>query len=62
MTRLIWSPQAERDVLAIRTYIEQDSPLYADLVVRRIVAGVEHMASFPESGRIVPERDDPAIR
>ena len=62
MTPLIWSSLAERDVQAIRAYIAEDSARYADLVVRRIVAGVEHLAEFPESGRIVPERDDPTIR
>ena len=62
MTPLIWSSLAERDVQAIRAYIAEDSARYADLVVRRIIAGVEHVAEFPESGRIVPERDDPTIR
>src|SRR5262245_27054275 len=40
----------------------QDSAVYADLVVRRIVAAVERLRTFPESGRIVPERGDPVIR
>lgn len=41
MIRLTWSPQALRDVEAIREYIATDSTRYADLVVRRIVASVE---------------------
>jgi plasmid stabilization system protein ParE len=28
----------------------------------RIVQGVERLASFPESGRVVPERNDPQLR
>lgn len=62
MTELIWSPQALRDLEGIRAYIALDSPLYADLTVRRIVAAVERLKAFPESGRIVPERNAPDIR
>ena len=62
MTSVVWSPQAIRDVESIRAFIAQDSTSYAELVARRIVAAVERLHSFPESGRIVPERQDPAIR
>ena len=63
MTSLIWSPQqAIRDVESIRAFIAQDSPAYADLEARRIVAAVERLRSFPESGRRVAERRDATIR
>jgi toxin ParE1/3/4 len=62
VTELIWSPQALRDLEGIRAYIAIDSPLYADLTVRRVVAAVERLKAFPESGRIVPERNTPDIR
>lgn len=62
MIPILWSPQALHDPESIREYIARDSTLYADLVVRRIVAGVDRLASFPESGRVVPERGDPKIR
>ena len=62
MTSVVWSPQAIRDVESIRAFIAQDSTSYAELVARRIVAAVERLHSFPESGRIVPERQDPTIR
>lgn len=62
MTAIIWSPQAIRDVESIRAFIAQDSPAYADLIAERLVAAVERLQPFPESGRIVPERQDPAIR
>ena len=42
--------------------IAEDSERYADLVVRRIMAAVERLAAFPESGCIVPERNEPVIR
>ena len=41
----------------IRDYIAHDSALYAGLVVQRIVASVERLVVFPESGRMVPELD-----
>jgi addiction module RelE/StbE family toxin len=62
VTPIIWSPQSLRDLEGIRAYIAQDSPHYADLVVQRIVAAVERLQAFPESGRVVPELDRPEIR
>ena len=59
---LSWSPQSLDDIESIRAYISQDSPAYADLVVRRLMASVDRLRIFPESGRIVPERNDPEIR
>lgn len=62
MTQLRWSPQSARDLEAIRDYIATESPRYAALVVERIMGAVERLTAFPESGRIVPERNDPTIR
>jgi len=62
VTRIIWSPQALRDVESIRDYIAQDSPLYAALVVQRLLGSVERLASFPGSGRVVPEIEREEIR
>jgi len=62
VTSLGWSAEALRDIESVRTYIAEDSPRYADLVVRRIMSAVERLATFPESGRMVPERGDPMIR
>ena len=46
MTEVTWSPESLRDLESIRDYIARDSPLYADLVVRRIVAVVERLETF----------------
>lgn len=62
MTSVIWSPQSQKDIESIRAYIAEDSPAYADLVVRRLIASVDRLYTFPESGRIVPERNAPDIR
>jgi len=62
VTQIVWSPQALRDIESIRMYIAEDSPRVAELVVGRIIQAVERLRNFPESGRKVPERNDPEIR
>ena len=60
--QIVWSPQLLRDLRAIRDYIAIDSERYADLTIARIFSAIERLLDFPESGRIVPERNDPEIR
>lgn len=62
MTSIRWTPRAIADVRDIRTFIEHDSPHYAKLVVQRILAAVDRLAQFPESGRVVPECGRPDLR
>jgi plasmid stabilization system protein ParE len=62
VTDILWSPRAEADLKEIRAFIETDSPAWADLTVRRLVAAVERLREFPDSGRIVPERESPELR
>ncbi len=38
-----------------RWYLEQDVPEVGERLLREIVAAVEVLADFPESGRVVPE-------
>jgi plasmid stabilization system protein ParE len=60
--RVGWSQRALRDVEGIADYIAKDSPVYAAVVVRNIIAQTKMLALFPRSGRKVPEFDDDAIR
>lgn len=62
MTEIIWSPRALADLEEIRAFIAIDSRDWADLTVRRIVTSIERLQQFPESGRMVPERQSPDIR
>jgi toxin ParE1/3/4 len=62
VTELVWSPQALADVEEIRAYIALDSRSYADLTAQRILAAVERLKSFPDSGRMVPEHQLPEVR
>ena len=50
------------DVHSIRKFISQDSPHYAQLVIQQLIGSVERLQAFPQSGRVVPEVDDPTIR
>lgn len=50
MTRIRWSPRAIRDLEDIDTRL----PAARDLI-GRIVDSVDHLKSFPELGRVVPE-------
>jgi plasmid stabilization system protein ParE len=59
---LLWSPRSVADLEEIRAFIEVDSPAWADLTLRRLVAAVERLRDFPDSGRMVPERQRPDLR
>ena len=60
--KLIWSPSARLDLKDIASFIAEDSPSAAERFVNRLFEVAERLADFPESGRIVPEMADPAIR
>ncbi|NOT86144.1 MAG: type II toxin-antitoxin system RelE/ParE family toxin [Methylococcaceae bacterium] len=54
-SRLEWSPEALEDIDSIASYIERDSPWFAQIVVSKIVGAVESIPLNPEMGRVVPE-------
>ena len=60
--QIVWSPQSLRDLSSIRDYIAKDSEHYANLTLARLFSAVEQLLNFPQSGRLVPEKDDPEIR
>jgi toxin ParE1/3/4 len=62
MTQVLWTLQAQGDLDGIHEYISRDSVRYADLITAELVAAVGRLRAFPESGRHVPERDDPQLR
>jgi len=57
-----WTPQAIGDLDAITNFIAQDSPHFASLFVLDVFAAVERLDLFPQSGRVVLEKNDPQIR
>jgi len=60
--KLIWSPSAKFDLKDIADFIAEDRKSVAQRFVGSIFQTVERLADFPESGRIVPEFGDTAIR
>ena len=62
MKQIVWTPRSVHDLQAIRDFIEQDSSHYAEFTVQRFFRAVERLFLFPESGRIVPEIQDPSLR
>lgn len=60
--QLIWSPMAKYDLKNIADFIAEDNTSAAKRFVNSLFQSVERLSDFPESGRIVPEFNDPAIR
>ena len=62
MIEILWSPEAIADLESIREFINRDSTRYADLVVEQLIEAVQRLATFPESGRVVPEFANSTLR
>lgn len=60
--RLIWAPSARLDLRELACYIAESRPKASANFVKNVFRTVGHLADFPESGRAVPEFDDPNIR
>ena len=52
---LVWTPQAEEDLIAIYSYIALESPAAADRILAKLQASVETLARNP---RIFQRRPD----
>jgi plasmid stabilization system protein ParE len=59
---IVWSPEALEDVDDIAGYIARDSAFYAAAVVEKMLAVASGLNQFPQSGRVVPELNQPDIR
>jgi toxin ParE1/3/4 len=62
VTTLNWTTRAQDDLAAIHAFISRDSPPYASVVVRALLAAVDRLHEFPQSGRAVPEFTNPSVR
>lgn len=60
--RVHWTDNAIAHLLDIYEYIARDSSIYAKRMVDRITRRSEQIASFPTSGRKVPEYEADDIR
>ncbi len=61
-TPIRWTQQAADDLEEVHAFIARNSPRYAAVVAGRLVAAVDRLQRHPESGRIVPELQGPAVR
>jgi plasmid stabilization system protein ParE len=50
------------DVKDIAFFIAEDNPSAAKKFVKSLFQSVERLADYPQSGRVVPEFGDPAMR
>ena len=58
-----FSELAVRDVQDIKDwYASQSAPEVGQRLIREVFASVDQLAAFPESGRVVPEFDQPWLR
>ena len=50
MARVIWAPRAFADLEALLDYIGRDAPASARRFGEKILARIESLADFPDSG------------
>ncbi|MBE9480900.1 MAG: type II toxin-antitoxin system RelE/ParE family toxin [Bacteroidetes bacterium] len=62
MVKIIWTDQAIEDINNIAEFIAKDSEKYAKIQVERFFDRTETLINYPQSGRIVPEINNQAIR
>jgi addiction module RelE/StbE family toxin len=62
MVKLIWTDQAINDLGDIGDYIGENSEKYAKFTVKKLFERSEILKTFPQAGRIVPEKNEENVR
>ncbi|RYD81194.1 MAG: type II toxin-antitoxin system RelE/ParE family toxin [Sphingobacteriales bacterium] len=62
MVKIKWTKWSFKDLRAIYNYISMDSSFYATRFIQKLISRVDQLIEQPESGRIVPEKEDTSIR
>ena len=57
MVKLIWTDQEINDLNDIGNYIAENSGKYANLTVKKLFERADILKTFPQTGRIVPEKN-----
>ncbi len=60
--KIIWSPEALRELRQISDYISSGSEAHANTTITKIVEAVRSLETFPRLGRKVPEADRDELR
>ena len=62
MVQINWLANAKNDLKDIYDYISLDSARYAKLQITKIQKRTEILKTFPNSGKVVPEINDPTVK
>jgi len=62
MAQISWTKRSIQDLKSIYDYISLDSTFYAARFISKIIKRVDILIEFPESGRMVPEKNTTEIR
>ena len=62
MAEIVFANSAWDDLDSITDYISLDSPRYAEEFSNRLIAQVEQLKEYPNSGRVVPEFQNNELR
>lgn len=62
MAQINWTKKSIKDLRAINDYISLDSSFYAARFISKLISRVDQLIEFPESGRMVPEKNVHEIR
>jgi plasmid stabilization system protein ParE len=60
--RVVWSRGAHRELEAAISHVAADAPGAARALLERLLATAASLETLSDRGRVVPEREDPAIR
>ena len=60
--KVVWSTTAISHLTAIHEFVAKDSPRYALRMIDRLTSRSQQIGQFPESGHVVPEYADAALR
>ena len=62
MAQISWTKKSLKDLRAINDYISLDPSFYAARFISKLISRVDQLIEFPESGRMVPEKNVNEIR
>ena len=60
--RVVWAAGARSQLEEAVEFVALDSPKNAAELVDRLLLAADSLATLPDRGRVVPEREDPQIR
>ena len=60
--KIVWSPLSIERITEIAQYIAKDNPTAASNWIKEIFSHVEPLETFPQSGKVVTELNNDAVR